>query len=190
MPNAEIWVSHKLCSMEHQSQFYWTSPWLWVRTHIFDLLFIDRYSFWTGKYAKFLQAKNEYLWFFSIIAHDQFRYDTLTFLYWNFYVVAWRECKESVIFFIVVDIIFYFLIILFFLFLFNFFLWFNDFLRYLKKQANVLLDNKFDIEKFGKENEKKNEKAMIFEFVDLDAFKDYKGKVNIFERNKKLKKKI
>jgi len=190
MPNAEVWVSHKMCSIEHQSQFYWTSPWLWVRTHIFDLYFIDRYSFWTGKYAKFLQAKNEYLWFFSIIAHDQFRYDTLTFLYWNFYIVAWRECKESVIFFFIVDLIFYFLSILFFLFIFNFFLWLSDFSRYFSKQANVVLDNKFDMEKYGKENEKKNKKAIVFEFIDMDAFKDYRGKVNIYERNEKLRRKI
>jgi len=69
-------------------------------------------------------------------------------------------------------------------------LWLSDFSRYFSKQANVVLDNKFDMEKYGKENEKKNKKAIVFEFIDMDAFKDYRGKVNIYERNEKLRRKI
>jgi len=37
---------------------------------------------------------------------------------------------------------------------------------------------------------KKNKKKIIFEFVEMEAFNDYRGKINIYERNENLKKKI
>lgn len=183
--DAEVFIFNKLFSLEHERQSYWLSPWLWTRTYIFDLYWIDRYSFWTGKYAKFLQAKEEYLWFFFIFSNDKFRFDNLSFLYWNFYIVAWKECKESVIFFILLDIIFYLLCILFLLFFFNFFIYLKEFLRYFLKKSNLIVDSDFDLDKYRNEKDKK--KVNVFEFIDMDVFKDYRGRVNLYERNKKKK---
>lgn len=185
---AEIVVAHKMICIEHESQFYWISPWLWTRTYVFDLNWIDRYSFWTGKYAKFLQSKNEFLWIFSILANDRFGFESLTFLYWNFYIEAWNECKESVLIFIILDLVFYLLCILFFLIIFNYVLWLVNFSRYLKKETNLTLDNEFALLEYRK-SVKEKKKGVVFEFIDMDAFKDYRGRVDIYKKNTKLKKK-
>jgi len=42
---------------------------------------------------------------------------------------------------------------------------------------------------YQNEQEKKNKKKIIFEFVEMEAFNDYRGKIDIYERNANLRKK-
>ena len=190
---AEIVLFHRLLTLEHYEHFYWFNPWTYIRTYVFDLYLIDNFSFWTGKHARFVQSKNEFLWIFSIINHDDFRYDNLSFLYWHFYIDAWRQCKESVIIFVLVDIFFYFLSILFFLCIFNWSLWFIDFYHYFSKKVHLVLDKDFNVdtyrvyeENIKKERERKKNKQ--FDFIDLDAFSKFKNKLSKDKKDIKHKK--
>lgn len=193
--DSEIILSHKLLSIEHIQQCYWFNPWTWIRTHIYDLYYIDKYSFWTGKHAKFLKVKEDNFWIFTIIRNDNFRYDNLSFLYWNFYVLAWQKCKESVIFFFLLDFFFYFLTIIMFLFVFNFSFYFFNIFSYFRSRPHSVLDSDFDVDVYQKmeDNSKKKQeqkKKNQFDFFGLESFTRLKEKADKYKQDPKRRRRF
>lgn len=187
--DAEIIVFHKLLTWERIEHFYWLNPWIWTKKHVFDLFWIDHLSFWTGKHAHFVQSKEEYIWVQVVILLDIFRYDTLTFLWWTFYIDAWNECPIAVIIFVLADFFFYLLCLLFFLFIFNFALRFIDFYHYVSKKVHIVLDKNYDIEAYRAYEEEKRQKRekkkeAQFDFFSIAAFSRYKNKVKSYIKEK------
>jgi len=48
----------------------------------------------------------------------------------------------------------------------------------------LFLDNEFALIEYKRSIVKKKKKD-VFDFIDMDAFKDYRGRVNIYEKKKK-----
>lgn len=191
--HAEIILFHKFLTWEHMEHFYWANPFIWIRTHVFELFYIDNHSFWEGKHARFLQSKTEYQDLYLFFIYDDFLYDNISFLLWTFYVEGWRQCPDTVIVFVLWEFFIYLLFILFFLFIFNFALRLMDLYHYVSKKVHLVLDKDYDINVYRDYEEKKRQerekrKNAQFDFFNLDVFTRFKGNVDKYQRKTKIKK--
>lgn len=184
----EEFLFHGLMSFEHIYQWYWFNPFIWIRTHVFDLYWIDRYSHWEGKHAKFLLAKEVYSWWLILMDCEEMRYDDFTWLQRSFYIFAWEKDPRTVIPFLVWEVIMYVLFVFSSVMIFHGVMYTWDLCRYFVKSPNVVLDEDYTVEKYTAEFVRK-EKKDLFQMKVKDMFPHFDIDDHKYAKKKKKKKK-